>query len=260
MRDGHVHSHYCPHGTKDTFKMYIEKAINTGIKEISFTEHFPYPEGFQDPSPENDSCITIEQLEKYINELQKVKEDYKDRIKINLGIEIDYLEGFEEESKQLLNKYGKYLEDGILSVHIIKHKGEYYSIDYDEQKFQELIELLGGIDKVYDIYYDTLIKAVKSDLGEYKPKRIGHPNLVRKFNQLFPYDYSNHKQLEELVRLMKERNYEVDYNISGLYKNNCKEEYVSGYLYELIKSYDIPMVLGSDSHSIDTLGIYNKID
>ena len=24
MRDGHVHSKYCPHGTKDTFEQYLE--------------------------------------------------------------------------------------------------------------------------------------------------------------------------------------------------------------------------------------------
>ena len=26
-RDGHIHSPYCPHGTKDSFEMYVEKAL-----------------------------------------------------------------------------------------------------------------------------------------------------------------------------------------------------------------------------------------
>ena len=25
MRDGHVHSHYCPHGSNDGFEKYLEK-------------------------------------------------------------------------------------------------------------------------------------------------------------------------------------------------------------------------------------------
>ncbi len=33
--------------------------------------------------------------------------------------------------------------------------------------------------------------ALKSDLGPYKPKRIGHLNLVRRFNKEFPYNYEN---------------------------------------------------------------------
>ena len=77
-----------------------------------------------------------------------------------------------------------------------------------------------------------------ADLGMYKPKRIGHLNLVRKYNKIFPYDYENNEKLEEVVKLIKEKGYEVDYNISGLYKEDCKEAYISGYLYELIKKYE----------------------
>ncbi len=34
MKDGHIHSHYCPHGTNDSFEMYIENAIKNGYDEI----------------------------------------------------------------------------------------------------------------------------------------------------------------------------------------------------------------------------------
>ena len=43
-RDGHVHSHYCPHGSNDSFEMYLQNAINRGIYEITFTEHMTMPE------------------------------------------------------------------------------------------------------------------------------------------------------------------------------------------------------------------------
>ena len=39
MKDGHIHSPYCPHGTKDDFEEYIINAIAAGFTEISFTEH-----------------------------------------------------------------------------------------------------------------------------------------------------------------------------------------------------------------------------
>ena len=38
--------------------------------------------------------------EKYIKELQIVKKFYSGVIKINIGVEVDYIEGFEEEIKQ----------------------------------------------------------------------------------------------------------------------------------------------------------------
>lgn len=255
MKDGHVHSHYCLHGSDDTFQMYIENAIKAGIDEISFTEHFPLPRRFEDPSPQKDSSMDVEELEKYIKELQIVKKFYSGVIKINIGVEVDYIEGFEEEIKELLNKYGKDFEDSILSVHMVKYSSKYYCIDYDKDSFGELVDILGGVDKVYDLYYDTLKKAINSDLGMYKPKRIGHLNLVRKYNKIFPYDYENNEKLEEVVKLIKEKGYEVDYNISGLYKEDCKEAYISGYLYELIKKHDINLVYGSDSHNSDNIGV-----
>ena len=43
LKDGHIHSPYCPHGTKDSFEKYIEKALEEGLEEISFTEHLPLP-------------------------------------------------------------------------------------------------------------------------------------------------------------------------------------------------------------------------
>ena len=82
MKDGHIHTPYCPHGTDDSFEDYIERAIEVGLNEISFTEHFPLPDGFKDPAPDNDSSIKLEQMESYINDVKKMKDNYKGKIKI----------------------------------------------------------------------------------------------------------------------------------------------------------------------------------
>ena len=250
MKDGHIHSPYCPHGSKDALEDYVKRAIEIGLDEITFTEHLPLPENFKDPSPENDSAMSIDQLHKYMEEVRNLKYKYKDKIKINLGVEVDYLEGYEEETRKLLDKYGMYFDDSILSVHILNFNGEYYVIDYSKEEFENIYNLMGGVSDVYYKYYKTLKKAVRTDLGEYKPKRIGHLNLVRKFNRVFPYNYDNNIVLEELLMLIKEKGYELDYNVSGLLKEYCKEPYISGHLLELVKKYKIPVVFGSDAHSV----------
>lgn len=249
MRDGHVHSKYCPHGTKDNFKEYIENAISIGLNEITFTEHMPLPKNFQDPSPLKDSAMNILDVESYISDLSKLKEIYKDKIKINIGFEVDYIEGYEKEIKNLLEAYGRYIDDSIISVHMLKIKDKYYLIDYSKEEFKKIIDTLGGIDKLYDKYYETVKKAIECDLGNFKPKRIGHLNLIRKYCKVFSYDYSNNQELESLVQAIQENNYELDYNISGKRKEHCGEVYISGYLLDLIKEKNINMVLGSDSHS-----------
>ena len=257
MKDGHIHSPYCPHGSKDALEDYVKRAIEIGLDEITFTEHLPLPENFKDPSPENDRAMSIDQLHKYMEEVRNLKYKYKDKIKINLGVEVDYLEGYEEETRKLLDKYGMYFDDSILSVHILNFNGEYYVIDYSKEEFENIYNLMGGVSDVYYKYYKTLKKAVRTDLGEYKPKRIGHLNLVRKFNRVFPYNYDNNIVLEELLMLIKEKGYELDYNVSGLLKEYCKEPYISGHLLELVKKYKIPVVFGSDAHSVENMTNYD---
>ena len=249
VRDGHIHSRYCPHGTTDAFEIYVDKALELELKEITFTEHMPLPANFMDSEFLKLCSPTVDNIEKYIKELDYIKLKYKNEIKINTGFEVDYVEGYEKETKQLLNKYGKNLEDSILSVHFIKLDNVYYCVDASLKQFEELIEVLGSVEKVYDSYYETLLKAIKADLGSYKPRRIGHPTLVRIFNTEYPLEYTNSKLLEEIVKEMKIRNYEVDFNTAGIRKPYCKEIYPSGIFAELVKRYDVKMVYGSDAHN-----------
>lgn len=255
IRDGHIHSQYCPHGSNDEMEKYVKQAIKRGLKEISFTEHMPLPEGFEDPSESKDSTAKIDQIGNYIEEVKKLKDKYEGQIKINLGMEVDYIEGFEQASKSRLEIWGPQLEDGLLSVHNILIDGRYYPIDESPEVFENLCRKLAGIENLYKLYYKTLIKAVRADLGPYKPKRLGHLNLIRKFCIKFPFDYKGLPELDQLFLALKEEKFELDYNVSGKRKKYCGEIYIEDYILELVKKYDIPMVFGSDSHEAKTVGI-----
>lgn len=249
-KDGHIHTQYCPHGSDDKIENYVLEALKCGLNEMSFTEHLPLPRNFKDPSPLSDSAMSLNEIEFYLNEVQAIQKKYNDEIKINVGVEVDYIEGYEDEIRELLNKYGIYLNDSILSVHIIKGNAKYYCIDFNTEEFNNIIADLGSLEEVYNKYYDTLIMALESDLGLYKPRRIGHLNLVRKFNKEFPYNYEVHiPKIEKILNIIKEKGYELDFNVAGLRKDECKEIYLEGIILEMAIEKDIPMVLGSDSHS-----------
>jgi histidinol-phosphatase (PHP family) len=194
------------------------------------------------------------EMEKYFKEAKEIKTFYKDKIKINIGVEVDYIEGLEEKTIEILNRFSSNIEDSILSIHFLKLEDRYHCLDYSTEDFKELIELLGGIDKVYDKYFETLLKSIKVDLGEFKPKRIGHPTLVRIFNLEYPFQYKNKKLLEEIVKEIKDRGYQIDYNTAGLRKPYCREVYPSGDFFELVKKYKVKMVYGSDSHTASDVG------
>lgn len=254
IADGHVHTPFCPHGTADSFDAYINWAIKYKLEEISFTEHAPLPKGFTDTAPTKDSAMSKDELSEYIDKLRILKEKYKQIIKINIGLEIDYISGYEQEITKFLNEIGPQLDDSILSVHFIKLNSEYYCIDYSADYFGTITQVAGSIDRVYDRYYDTLKKAILSDLGNFKPKRIGHLSLARKFQLKYPAVNDFNETEAELLQLIKKQNLALDYNGAGVNKEYYRQPYPPAELIEQAIALGIPLVYGSDAHQAKDLG------
>ena len=253
MRDQHVHSPYCPHGSTDTLEAYVHNAKKHNLREISFTEHAPLPQGFIDPTPLKDSAMSWSDLPQYLKAVQLIKEKYKRDIKVNVGLEIDYIEGFEHETRAFLDEYGLLLDDSILSVHFIKKENNYYCIDYSEDNFHTIIQQYGNIRFVYDKYFDTLKKSILSDLGPYKPTRIGHITLVEKFKKKYPAPFELSSYSNTILDLIVQKKYSLDYNGAGIVKPLCGETYPPLSIATEAAKRKIPLIYGSDAHSAKDL-------
>lgn len=252
--DGHIHTHFCPHGSNDHVKRYIERGIALGYKEMSFTEHAPLPTTFNDPVPGQDSAMDISMLEDYLNEMKNVKREYQKDIQINIGLEVDYIEGYEEETRKLLNDVGSLLDDSILSVHFLKLAGDYFCVDYSDEEFAKIAKLAGSTDKVYERYFQTVMKSVRADLGTFKPRRIGHMTLVTKFQKKYPPKRVFDSEIYSILDEVKEQNLQLDYNGAGSIKPLCLEPYPPAWVVDEAINRGIPLVYGSDAHSANGLG------
>lgn len=252
-KDGHIHSPYCPHGTKDSFEEYIEKAIESKFTEITFTEHAPLPTNFVDPTPDQDSGMEPKHLTAYIETLQQLKRQYEQHIKINVGLEVDYIIGYETETRALLDIVGPLLDDAILSVHFLKHHDTYTCIDFSEDVYLDFAKQIGGIDALYNLYYDTVLKSIDANLGHFKPKRIGHPTLIHKFQLAHGENLDDNSRITEILMKMKEKGFELDVNSAGLSKDFCKEPYPPIHMIEYARSISLPLVFGSDAHNVKDL-------
>lgn len=254
MRDGHVHTSFCPHGTKDRFEDYLEKALQLGYTEITFAEHAPLPLGFVDPTPFKDSAMRHEDLDDYFRAIEKVKHDYKGKIKINTGFEVDFIEGYEKETADFLNEYGRYLDDALLSVHFLKNGGSYDCIDYSPDHFAAMIEHYGSVEDVHHHYYQAVLKSIQADLGPYKPKRIGHITLANKFQLKYPAGKSFEEEIFDILQSIAENGYELDYNGAGTAKPLCREPYPPEWVIKKAGTLGISLVYGSDAHQAKELG------
>ena len=86
----------------------VEFAVAHGFSELGFSGHCPLP---------FENTFSITDYEGYCNEVRALKEEYKDRIKIHLGLEMDYVPGMLEDFTPLIEQ-GQ-LDYTIGSVHLI---------------------------------------------------------------------------------------------------------------------------------------------
>ncbi|WP_338750700.1 histidinol-phosphatase HisJ [Bacillus sp. FJAT-52991] len=253
-RDGHIHTPFCPHGSKDSLNSYVEAAILQGFHEITFTEHAPLPEGFIDTTPTKDSAMKLSVMEEYLSVLQQIQKEYKQDLTIHLGLEVDYIEGFEKETTKFLNEYAPYLDDSILSVHFLKNNQNWYCLDYNPDVFEEMITLFGSVSAIYESYFHTVHQSILANLGTYKPKRIGHMTLVHKFQKKFPCPKDFSTEIDAILQTVKLHHYELDYNGAGVVKPLCCETYPPAEVAVKAKKMGIPLVYGSDAHSAKGIG------
>ncbi|WP_022793078.1 histidinol-phosphatase HisJ [Marinococcus halotolerans] len=248
-RDGHVHSPFCPHGSRDSFRAYIEACIKNGIKTISFTEHAPLPEGFTDPVPDKDSAMPLAHLDQYLHDLSDLQSEYNSDILIKKGLEVDFIEGFEQNTEQFMNTYGPELDDCILSSHFIKINSEYICIDFSSSHFDRYVRLSGSPQKAAELYYDAVFRSIQAPLGKHAPNRIGHMTLIRKFHKNYDYDFLDKHAIEAILREVKSRGFELDVNGAGTIKERCLEPYPHPSVIQSAVQMGIPLVYGSDAHA-----------
>lgn len=262
-RDGHTHSSFCLHGSCEETEKFIIRAIELGFESYSITEHLPLPDDLLRDTPYSPefkrSLEMRDGMDSYIRELEGLKKKYRDKIQLLIGVEMDFLPGHLDYSRYLLKEYGPYLEDGLLSVHIIRGAGGWRCVDHSPEDFTDgLTSMYGSYEKAQLAYYDTVHEAVLADLGPYKPKRIGHLCLCNKFQRVLnPEGITGEEvkdRVKELIIYAGQKGYSLDANVAGLYKKHCQEIYTPSWVIDIAKKAGVELVYGSDAHAVSEVG------
>lgn len=226
--DYHLHTRLCGHAT-GVPGQYLEEAGRKGIREIGFSDHLPLyflPPGKSIP----DYAMKEEELPLYVEMVKNCAQQSPVRVK--LGIEADFVPGYENKLASLLSAYPF---DYVLgSVHFIDGWG-----------FDNLAEageyLSRGIDQVYEEYFHLLQQAALTGLFDV----MAHPDLVKKFNYRPVMDLKH--LYEETARVFKRAQVCVEVNTAGL-RYPAQEMYPSAGLLEIFFKHGLPVTLGSDAH------------
>lgn len=261
-RDGHTHTHFCLHGSGEETEAFVVKAIAEGFEEYSFTEHIPLPSRvISSYTKEVQKTFTVidDDLDAYIKEMEKLQKKYRDRIKLNIGLEVDYLPDDLAFVKDILQEYGPYLQDSLLSLHFLHSSAGYRCVDFSLEDFQEkVLSVYKTYEEIQLEYYRTVKAALFADLGPYKPQRIGHLSLCNMFQHILNPEgclsENVNSEIMTVLALIKQKGFSLDINMAGLFKEHCLEPYPSPWIIQEARKLGIPMVYGSDAHSVRDVG------
>lgn len=131
-RNYHTHTARCGHAT-GTDEEYVLRAIEGGIQVLGFSDHAAYREPF--PAER----MNIEQTEDYFSSILHLKEKYRDRITIHLGMEVECY----QDQWDTLSGYRRRLDYCILGQHQITFNG---LSSYDLERKDELDAYVGQIE------------------------------------------------------------------------------------------------------------------
>ncbi len=249
MTNYHTHSTYCD--GKASPREMVEFAVAHGFTALGFSGHCPLP---------FENTYSITDYEGYCREVRALKEEYKDRIAIHLGLEMDYVPGMLEDFSPLIEQGG--LEYTIGSIHLIPAEGaaarsadDLWMIDGSRyQTYDEgLMRHYGGdIRRGVRAYFHN----ENAMLEKNRPTVVGHPDKIVMHNRdrYFHEDEPWYRNLAlETIHLIKELDLICEINTRGIYKGRHADYYPGKWLIQEMKTLKIPVIVSTDAHAPEDL-------
>lgn len=236
------HNHSRFDDGKEPLENFVAAAIEKGLDALGFSAHVPLP-------LENKWSLPAKDFPDYVAEVRRLKEQYKDQIRLFLGLEIDYIPGVSEDFESWMKNTP--LDYCIGSVHLVHEpqSGKFWFIDGPaEGYFKGVEEIFGGdIRKAVTTFYQQSTEMVKT-----QPLHIiGHMDKVKMHNKkkLFRQSESWYVELiDSLLKAIKEKGVIIELNTRGVYTGKTTEYFPSPFVLERCLHFGIPVMVNTDAH------------
>lgn len=229
----HTHTYRCGHAVGKE-REYVEKAIELGFSELGFSEHapMPFPDGLPAANLERllSMRLKTEEAEEHFATLVALREEYKNDIKIHIGLEVEYFE-------EIFDDFLEYIKDFPVEYFIL---GQHFS-----DLFVEPIAYYGNqtrSDAALKRYVDCTLKGLKTGKFTY----LAHPDLIFYRRNLGLYE----SEMTRIVECAKENDVPLEINFYGLQE---VRNYPCLPFWQIANSIGCDVVFGSDAHHPDNL-------
>ncbi|MCA1292355.1 histidinol-phosphatase HisJ [Paenibacillus sp. alder61] len=232
--DYHTHHARCGHAV-GSLEEYVRRGIEIGLSQIGLSDHMPLLH--VDPAayyPE--MAMPMEELPRYVEEAFALKEKYQGQIDVRVGLEGDYIEGWEKQIESIVRAYP--WDYVIGSVHFL---GEWDVSDFRQVHHWEGQDVFA----VYERYYDAVAKAAATGFYDI----MGHLDVIKRFGHR--PDAARQAETEALERraleAVRAAGVAMELNASGLSKP-VAEMFPSRRVLAAAIEMGIPLTVGSDAH------------
>ena len=221
----HTHTPRCKHA-EGSEREYIEEAIKKGFKTLGFSDHTPQPfkDGFV-----SSIRMDMDELDGYVETLLSLREEYRDRIGIRIGLEVEYYPSlFNELMKEISKRPIEYI---ILGQHFVSEETDGFYAGTptgSENKLHEYVELV--------------IEGLKTGCFSY----LAHPDLLNFTGEEGIY----RREMTKLCEYCRNEDIPLEVNMFGF---TTRRHYPSERFFSLASELGCRFVLGCDAHTPDAL-------
>lgn len=237
----HAHSNFSD--GQGTPEMYLQTAIQQGLKAYGFADHAPI-------SLAGIGIMSFQQLPYYLAEIDRLKVVYADQIQVYKSLEVDYIPGVISVNSEPIKAAN--LDYTVGAVHYIDYLngGQPWGFEGTDENFQKgLKEIFGGdIRACITRYYELIRAMVEEDC----PDIVAHLDRIKKLNKNDRYFseratwYQN--EVIDTLDAIATANAVMEINTKGYYKGETEDTYPGKWVLEIANDMGIPFVLSSDAH------------
>jgi histidinol-phosphatase (PHP family) len=222
LYESHCHTPLCKHAIGLPSE-YAAVAEQRGLKGVIVTCHGPLPDGMG-----IEHRMAPEQFDRYVDLVAAAREEFAGRVDVRLGIESDFLPGFESWIEKLHARAPLHHVLGSVHMQLWHYKTRYFN---------------GDVFEYQQTYFEHLAQSAESGLFD----TLAHPDLVKneaphewRFSRIEPFI------LRALDRIAK-TGVAMELNTSGLSKA-VPEMNPGPRILKMVRERGIPIVLGADAH------------
>ncbi|MBQ7666688.1 MAG: histidinol-phosphatase [Kiritimatiellae bacterium] len=242
----HTHTTWCDGA--DTARAMVEGALEKGFAELGFSSHAMFP-GDEIPWE-----LTAGKIGGYFAEIRALAREFEGRLRILCGVEAEFIPGAATPDR---SAYETWKPDYIIgSVHFVTAPdGARVPVDdTPEGFFDGLRDHFGGSAEAFAREYFRLERQMA---GECDFDIVGHPDLIRKYNEKMPWFDENApwylEEIEKTAAALAASGKIVEINTGAISRGWMGDAYPSERFRAALRGCGARFVLSSDAHAAAAL-------